>query len=57
MDAGEVTIGVVVSAILAVIFKAIVAATGHSIEYWIAFLVCLVFVFIGWIVFDSDWID
>lgn len=34
-----------------------VAAFGHHIAYWLAFLISAVFVYGGFLIFDGDWID
>ncbi len=53
----ELTAGLALSAILTALIKGGVALAGFTIATWIAFLISLLFVFTGWLVFSSDWLD
>ncbi len=53
----EFTAGLALTAILTAIIKLGVMLAGFAIATWIAFLISLLFVFTGWLVFSSDWLD
>ena len=44
----------IVSAVLTLIIKGVVALFEHSITWWLAALIALVVVFGGWLIIDSD---
>lgn len=45
------------SALLTLVIRGVVAATGHSIEWLWAALIALVVVFGGWLILSGDVID
>ncbi len=53
----EITAGLALTAILTAIIKGGVALAGFTIATWIAFLISLLLVFTGYLIFDSNWID